>query len=346
MATIEVNAKVVSDNPEENEDKKKEIENKKETLESNKIEELDDSGFEIINKETSKENLMLDKTPDKDKAEQTLDDKNIAKVESNSDSEDVNEEKIQSEQGNHSDKATDRSSSNQTVGDKKVSEVESNTELNDDHEEEVNSDQENTDQNCDANKEEVPKASLVDIKIIKEAEEKSENDSPPSEDQTSEDLEEALKKVPDLSSSVSDKILTYAGDENDVKEIIEDIEQKTEQRPEGTLIDITIIEETGKENNVQEVIQSAESSFEAEVIEDDADIKISAENGEDVVECNISYRSSLICLSLSIAIVSVIIAVFVYHLEDIQNELDDEIIEEQIEIKEPEPEPESWFWNF
>jgi len=112
------------------------------------------------------------------------------------------------------------------------------------------------------------------------------------------------------------------------------------------MIDITIIEETGKENNVQEVIQSAESSFEAEVIEDDADIKISAENGEDVVECNISYRSSLICLSLSIAIVSVIIAVFVYHLEDTQNELDDEIIEEQIEIKEPEPEPESWFWNF
>jgi len=54
----------------------------------------------------------------------------------------------------------------------------------------------------------------------------------------------------------------------------------------------------------------------------------------------------LICLSLSIAIVSIIIAVFVYHLEDIQNELDDEIIEEQIEVKEPEPETESWFWNF
>jgi len=159
---------------------------------------------------------------------------------------------------------------------------------------------------------ETSKASLIDIKVIKEPEDSSNKDSPESEAQSSEELELALKAMPELSSSVSKEILDKANDE-EAKNIADDIETKTEERPGGTLIDITVIEETNKEKNVQEVIEEAGHSFEAEVIEDNEDIKVIPSEDEDVIEYTLEARHILPFVTILVAFVAIFVALIFYY---------------------------------
>jgi len=162
------------------------------------------------------------------------------------------------------------------------------------------------------NKEDTAEASLIDIKVIKEAGDGSNKDSPESDAQGSEELELALKAMPDLSSSVSNEILAKANDE-EAKTIVDDIETKTEERPGGTLIDITVIEETKKDKNVQEVIKEAEHSFEAEVIEDNEEIKVVPSDDEDVIEYTLEARHILPFLTILVAFVAIFVGLIFYY---------------------------------
>jgi len=160
--------------------------------------------------------------------------------------------------------------------------------------------------------EETTKASLIDIKVIKEPDDTSNKDSPESDAQNSEELEVALKAIPELSSSVSKEILAKANDEED-KDIVDEIETKTEERPGGTLIDITVIEETNKEKHVQEVIEEAGHSFEAEVIDDNEDIKVVPSDDEDVIEYTLESRHILPFLTICVAFVAVFVGLIFYY---------------------------------
>merc|ERR1711892_336731 len=160
--------------------------------------------------------------------------------------------------------------------------------------------------------EETTKPSLIDIKVIKEPDDTSNKDSPESDAQNSEELEVALKAIPELSSSVSKEILAKANDEED-KDIVDEIETKTEERPGGTLIDITVIEETNKEKHVQEVIEEAGHSFEAEVIEDNEDIKVVPSDDEDVIEYTLESRHILPFLTICVAFVAVFVGLIFYY---------------------------------
>jgi len=161
-------------------------------------------------------------------------------------------------------------------------------------------------------KEETTKASLIDIKVIKEPDDTSNKDSPESDAQNSEELEVALAAIPELSSSVSKEILAKANDEED-KDIVDEIETKTEERPGGTLIDITVIEETNKQKDVQEVIEEAGHSFEAEVIEDNEDIKVIPSDDEDVIEYTLESRHILPFLTICVAFVAVFVGLIFYY---------------------------------
>lgn len=160
---------------------------------------------------------------------------------------------------------------------------------------------------------ESPEASVIDIKIIKESADNSNKESPESESHSSEELEAALTAIPELSSAVSKEILADANNEGEVKKIVAEIEQKTEERPEGTLIDITVIEETNKDKNVQEVIKEAENSFEAEVIEDNADIEVVPSEGEEVIEYTLEARDAIPVITILVALVAVFVAIIFYY---------------------------------
>eukprot|EP00092_Neocalanus_flemingeri_P046593 GFUD01052474.1.p1 GENE.GFUD01052474.1~~GFUD01052474.1.p1 ORF type:complete len:289 (+),score=118.86 GFUD01052474.1:114-980(+) len=167
------------------------------------------------------------------------------------------------------------------------------------------------DKNSEDNKS--PEASLIDIKIIKESTDDSNKESPESESHSSEELEAALTAIPELSSSVSKEILAEANDEGDVKKIVEEIETKTEERPAGTLIDITVIEETNTDKNVQEVIEEAGNSFEAEVIEDNADIEIVPADDEEVIEYTLEASDAVPFLTILVALVAIFMALLFYY---------------------------------
>jgi len=155
-------------------------------------------------------------------------------------------------------------------------------------------------------------ASLIDIKIIKEEDDGSNKDSPESDAQGTKELELALKEIPDLPSSTSKEILAQANNEDD-KNIVDEIETKAEEKPGGTLIDITVIEETNKEKNVQEVIEEAEHSFEAEVIDDNEDIKVVPSDDEDVIEYTLETRHILPFLTILVAFVAVFAGLIFYY---------------------------------
>jgi len=155
-------------------------------------------------------------------------------------------------------------------------------------------------------------ASLIDIKIIKEEDDGSNRDSPESDAQGTEELELALKDIPELSSSTSKEILAEANNEDD-KNIVDEIETKAEEKPGGTLIDITVIEETNKDKNVQEVIEEAEHSFEAEVIDDNEDIKVVPSDDEDVIEYTLETRHILPFLTILVAFVAVFAGLIFYY---------------------------------
>jgi len=170
-----------------------------------------------------------------------------------------------------------------------------------------------TDTTKKENEKESHEASVIDIKIIKESADNSNKESPESESHSSEELEAALTAIPELSSSDSKEILADANTEGDVKKIVAEIEEKTEDRPEGTLIDITVIEETDKEKNVQEVVKEAENSFEAEVIEDNADIEVVPSEGEEVIEYTLEARDALPVITVLVALVAIFVALIFYY---------------------------------
>jgi len=155
-------------------------------------------------------------------------------------------------------------------------------------------------------KEDSSATSLIDIKIIKESEDNSDSHS-------SDELEAAVTAIPEMSSSVSKEILAESKNDEEVKNIVQEIERKTEERPEGTLIDITVIEETDKDKNIQEVIKEADNSFEAEVIEDNADIEVVPSDDEEVIEYKLEATDVIPIITIFVALVAIFVALFFYY---------------------------------
>merc|ERR1712062_438485 len=98
-----------------------------------------------------------------------------------------------------------------------------------------------------------PGKSLADENLFKKTSEKDE-------------LATALQNMPGMTKSKSREILN-ALDEKEITEIAEQLNENEKEKEDGSLIDISIVEESGTEKEEQEVIKEAEYGFKAEVVE-------------------------------------------------------------------------------
>ena len=151
------------------------------------------------------------------------------------------------------------------------------------------------------------KNSIVNVAVIKET-----NESSSSSDK--EELEASLQRMPGMTSSKSQEILK-ALDEKEIKDIAENLNENGNEKENGSMIDISVVEESDNEKDVQEVIKAAESGFQAEVIEDNEDIEILPSENEEVIEYTIEMKHAIPVISVMVALVGVFYAlIFHYHI--------------------------------
>eukprot|EP00090_Calanus_glacialis_P045469 TRINITY_DN8453_c0_g1_i1.p1 TRINITY_DN8453_c0_g1~~TRINITY_DN8453_c0_g1_i1.p1 ORF type:complete len:313 (-),score=119.41 TRINITY_DN8453_c0_g1_i1:97-1035(-) len=194
------------------------------------------------------------------------------------------------------------------------------------------------------NDKESAEPSLMDIDIIKESKDNSNKDVPESEAASSDNVEEALTAIPEMSLSLSKEILAESDKEREAKRIIERIETKPEENQDVTLLDITIIEETNKDNFVQDTTKEAENSFEAEVIDDIADIEVVPSDGEDVIEYTVVAGDVIPFLTILVAFVAIIVALGYYYNNADNALVTQDVMEDQEEQEEDIKEGEIlWF---
>ena len=160
--------------------------------------------------------------------------------------------------------------------------------------------------------EEPRKNSLVTVAVIKEPNETSSSSSSSDKD----GLAAALEKMPGMTKSKSQEILK-AIDEKEIKEIAENMNEneKEKEAESGSLIDISVVEESDTEKDVQDVIKEADSGFQAEVVEDNEDIEIKPSENEEVIEYTIEMKHAIPIISVMMAFVAVFYAlIFHYHV--------------------------------
>jgi len=146
-----------------------------------------------------------------------------------------------------------------------------------------------------------PEKTLVDVALIKESSEK-------------EELAAALKNMPGMTKSKSREILK-ALDEKEITEIAEQLNEKEKEKEDGSMIDISIVEESDTEKEVQEVIKEAEYGFQAEVVDENEEIEILPADNEEVVEYTIEMKHAIPIISVMVAFIAVFYAlIFHYHI--------------------------------
>ena len=150
------------------------------------------------------------------------------------------------------------------------------------------------------------KNSIVNVAVIKETNESSSSDK--------EELEASLQRMPGMTSSKSQEILK-ALDEKEIKDIAENLNENGNEKENGSMIDISVVEESDNEKDVQEVIKAAVSGFQAEVIEDNEDIEILPSENEEVIEYTIEMKHAIPVITVMVALVGVFYAlIFHYHI--------------------------------
>ena len=129
-----------------------------------------------------------------------------------------------------------------------------------------------------------------------------------------EDLVDALRSMPGMTKSKSQDILK-ALDEKEIHEIAENLDENKEEKENGSMIDISVVEESDTEKEVQEVIKEADSGFQAEVIEDNEDIEIVPSDNEEVIEYTLEMKHAIPIITVMVAFIAVFFGViYNYHI--------------------------------
>jgi len=113
------------------------------------------------------------------------------------------------------------------------------------------------------------------------------------------ELAAAVQNMPGMTKSKSREILK-ALDEKEIAEIAAQLDEK-EKEPEGSMIDISIVEESDTEKEVQEVIKEAQSGFQAEVVAENEEIEILPADNEEVVEYTIEMKHLIPIITVMVA---------------------------------------------
>lgn len=212
------------------------------------------------------------------------------------------------------DKSTDEKSVSESFSDKNTIELSTKQDLPIKSEVETigSIDEDNSSEDLQEHK------TLIDITVIEETANendiKSESISA-SENEVKGEIDEALKEIPEMSSSISAQDLLRASltAEEVSKEVAEEIQITSEDRQDGALIDITVIEETdNKDKSVQEVVKEAKELFTAEVIPDNADIEVIGDEGESVVELTMEAKDAIPLGAIAVAVFAIFLALLFY----------------------------------
>merc|ERR1719397_1665413 len=117
------------------------------------------------------------------------------------------------------------------------------------------------------------------------------NESDVTVDFTDSDEEEPIGAVEDLKAEVNALLSTPAQQDAEDEKVIEEAKQQIideseakEAEDEGAVINIQVIEEKKDEADVLDIVKAAEEAFVAEVIPDNAEVDITPEEGEEVIE--------------------------------------------------------------
>lgn len=153
-----------------------------------------------------------------------------------------------------------------------------------------------TEKKAESGDEKARKKSVVDIAVIKEKDEKNSLDL----DTRDESLEDSLSKMPGMTKSASRDILK-AVDDVEIKQIAADLDDAHGDDDEGSVIDISIVDDS--DDNKEDGL-----GIQAEIIGDDEEVDIVAGKGEQVVEFTLEMKHFFVLLSVMAGMMAVMYA--------------------------------------
>ena len=134
--------------------------------------------------------------------------------------------------------------------------------------------------------------------------------------------EEPIGAVEDLKAEVNALLSTPAQQdaedakviEEAKKEVIDETEEsKEETKEEGAVIDIQVIEEKKEDADVLDIVKAAEEAFVAEVIPDNAEVEITPEEGEEVIEYTLNTADAIPIGAIAVATFAIFLALIFFY---------------------------------
>merc|ERR1712210_334304 len=132
--------------------------------------------------------------------------------------------------------------------------------------------------------------------------------------------EEPIGAVEDLKAEVNALLSTPAEQdaedekviEEAKKEVIDETEAK-EEAEEGAVINIQVIEEKKDDADVLDIVKAAEEAFVAEVIPDNAEVEITPEEGEEVIEYTLNTADAIPIGAIAVATFAIFLALIFFY---------------------------------
>lgn len=135
---------------------------------------------------------------------------------------------------------------------------------------------------------------VIDISVIEEPENSANGDEP--------EIEAVLNEIPEKQEII-----------DEAKEILDDVEIQPKEPATGTVIDIRVFEEPKEEVKAQDIVKASQEAFVAEVIPDNADVEIVAEDGEEVIEYTINAADAIPVGAIAVAAFAIFLALIFYY---------------------------------
>ena len=117
----------------------------------------------------------------------------------------------------------------------------------------------------------------------------------------------ALLSTPDEQDAEDEKVIEEAK-----KEVIDETEAK-EEAEEGAVINIQVIEEKKDDADVLDIVKAAEEAFVAEVIPDNAEVEITPEEGEEVIEYTLNTADAIPIGAIAVATFAIFLALIFFY---------------------------------
>merc|ERR1711934_481652 len=132
--------------------------------------------------------------------------------------------------------------------------------------------------------------------------------------------EEPIGAVEDLKTEVNALLSTPAEQDAEDEKVIEEAKQEVideteakEEAEEGAVISIQVIEEKKDDADVLDIVKAAEEAFVAEVIPDNAEVEITPEEGEEVIEYTLNTADAIPIGAIAVATFAIFLALIFFY---------------------------------